>query len=47
MAAVVAAHDGEVAAAGHEPHGLRITLTLPACRLHQPDPGLTLAARVT
>ena len=47
VAAVVAAHDGEVAAAAREPHGLRIALTLPASRPHQPDPGLTLAARVT
>jgi two-component system, OmpR family, sensor kinase len=30
VAAVAAAHDGQATAAGHEPHGLRITLTLPA-----------------
>jgi len=30
VAAVAAAHDGTVAAASAEPHGLRITLTLPA-----------------
>ena len=30
VAAVAAAHDGTVAAAANDPHGLRITLTLPA-----------------
>ncbi len=30
VAAVTAAHDGQATAAGNEPHGLRITLTLPA-----------------
>jgi two-component system, OmpR family, sensor kinase len=30
VAAVAAAHDGQVTATGNEPHGLRITLTLPA-----------------
>ena len=30
VAAIAAAHDGTVAAAARDPHGLRITLTLPA-----------------
>jgi two-component system, OmpR family, sensor kinase len=36
VAAVTAAHDGTVAAAAIEPHGLRITLTLPASCPFQP-----------
>ncbi|MGH3123012.1 MAG: sensor histidine kinase [Streptosporangiaceae bacterium] len=49
VAAVAAAHDGGVAAALNEPHGLRITLTLPASNSgsqHQPPPaGAGLAHR--
>jgi two-component system, OmpR family, sensor kinase len=38
VAAVAAAHDGTVAAAANDPHGLRITLTLPAASPPPPDP---------
>jgi hypothetical protein len=39
VAAVAAAHDGQATAAGNEPHGLRITLTLPAAPAPPPaDP---------
>jgi two-component system, OmpR family, sensor kinase len=52
VAAVAAAHDGQVTAAANDPHGLRITLTLPAAPTHpapapagatsepHPEPGL-------
>ena len=37
-AAVAAAHDGNVSAALNEPHGLRVTLTLPGSRQHPAQP---------
>ncbi len=52
VAAVAAAHDGQVSATANQPHGLRVTLTLPAAPTHpaapqdgaapepQPEPGL-------
>ena len=38
VAAVAAAHDGQATAAGNEPHGLRITLTLPTAPTRPADP---------
>ena len=52
VAAVAAAHNGQVTATASQPHGLRVTLTLPAAPTHpaapqagatpepQPEPGL-------
>jgi signal transduction histidine kinase len=37
-AAVAAAHDGNVSAALNEPHGLQVTLTLPATSQHLAHP---------
>jgi signal transduction histidine kinase len=40
VAAIAASHGGEVDAALNDPHGLRVTLALPAAAVHErlPDP---------
>jgi signal transduction histidine kinase len=43
-AAVAAAHDGNVSAALNEPHGLQVTLTLPATSQHLAHPASVTSA---